>query len=436
MPTLNGMTGSVKRRAVDVGMLAAVVAASLVLTWAWARLGDYPADGGPPISDFLAGNLVGFFHHEPAMGSFALLLRLPFAAVGFLASATPLNVYLYGSVPCVLSVGLLGAWLARLARSRGTGMVGQLAIVAVCLVNPLVRDALAVGHPEELLTASLAVGALVAAHARRELPAAVLLGLALASKQWSIVFVLPVLLLAARRGRTLLIAVAVAGAVSVPLFVGSPAHFVDTQIGLVHLQFLSPAAESWLYPLAPSVRVPITLDGQPASVSLARLSPTVVGLLHPLILALAALLAADLWRRTRGRPSVGEVFAVTALILILRCTLDTETMPYYHVPLLLTVLAWDAADGRRIPTRALAVTGLSYVLDRLSLDASPATWSAWYGVVTVVGAVLLVGVLRGRGPPVANGVRRSTRTAAARRSDASPRAGSSGGAGRRYEEQC
>ncbi len=373
-----------------------VLTVSVVLTWAWGALGDYPTDAGPPISDFLRGDYGGFFGHEPAMGSLALLLRLPFAALALIGSPTPRSIYLWGSVPCVVSVGLVGLWLARIAALRGTGRVGRLAIVVVCLVNPLVRNALALGHPEELLTASLAVASLVAACRRQRLAPAILLGLALASKQWSVVFVLPILLLSDSRRRSLLIMTVVACAISLPLFAGSPTDFVHTQIGLVHSQFLEPAAESWLYPVAPSVRVPITLDGHAAFVSVARLSPAVVGMLHPLIVIFSGLLAAVLWRRTRGRPSPDEAFALVALIMLLRCTLDTETMPYYHAPLFLTLLAWDAVGGRRMPTRALGVAGLAYVLDRVSVGLSPATWSACYAVVTLLGAGLLVAVLVGR----------------------------------------
>jgi hypothetical protein len=393
MPTLDEMVRSKRPTGADVLSLVVIVVASVALTWAWGALGDYPNDGGPPIADFLGGHLTAFFHHEPAMGSLALFLRLPFAALAFLGSPTPRTIYLYGCVPCVVSVGLLGMALARVARSQGTGVVGQLAIVAVCLVNPLVRNALALGHPEELLTASLAVGAVVAARERRQLPAAILLGLALATKQWAVVFVLPVLLLGAGRRRTLGVALAVASAVSLPLFAGSPTDFLKTQIGLAHMQFLEPASDSWWYPIAPSVRVPIVLDGHPAVVSLARLSPDVAGLLHPLILGLAALLATALWRRRRGRPSSDEVFALMALILLLRCTLDTETMPYYHAALLLTLLAWDALDGGRIPTRALAASGAAWLLGRVSSSGDPAVFSGCYAAVTLVGAGLLIGLL-------------------------------------------
>ena len=81
---------------------------------------------------------------------------------------------------------------------RGTGRTGQLLIIVVTLLNPLVADALYWGHPEEILTAALATGALLAALEDRPLAAGLLAGLAIASKQWALLTLIPVLLILRR----------------------------------------------------------------------------------------------------------------------------------------------------------------------------------------------------------------------------------------------
>ena len=95
--------------------------------------------------------------------------------------------------------------------------MGALVIVLVALVNPLVVSAAELGHPEELLTASLCVAALVAALEDRSLLTIVLLGFALACKQWALVAVLPVLFALERaRVRVLLGALATAALLTLP----------------------------------------------------------------------------------------------------------------------------------------------------------------------------------------------------------------------------
>jgi hypothetical protein len=375
-------------------LLDGLVAVSALATSVWLALrttglGDYPNDGGPAVDALLHGRAHAFFHANPAMGTLSVYVRVPFAALAYLGHPTAQNLYRWGSVPCVAAVAIAGLWLARVARSRGVGVTGQLAIVAVSLGNPMVGSALALGHPEELLTAALAVCALMAAVEGRTAPAAILLGLALASKQWAVLSILPVLLaLGGGRLRALAMACATAAVLTLPLAIGSPSAFLANQVFLVHQQvYLHPAAHSWLYPLAPEVRI-VGLHG---SVSWPTLSPTVVGLVHPLIIVVAAGLAAAVWVRRRGRPSLDELFTLTALVYLLRCTLDTETMPYFHLPLLLTLLAWDGLHGDRLPLRAIAGAGVGYFLfQRLlggTLDVH--TVSYLYGACTLVLALVL-----------------------------------------------
>ncbi|HEU0318288.1 MAG TPA: glycosyltransferase 87 family protein, partial [Solirubrobacteraceae bacterium] len=381
-------------------LAAAALAASLYVALTATGLGDYPGDAGPAMHALLRGDLHAFATSRPAMGTLALLIRLPFAAVAHLGSPSEASIYRWGAFPCVASMGLLGVWLAGLARERGAGLVGQAAIVAVAIFNPFTQSALALGHPEELLTASLAVGSVVAASRQRSVLAAVLLGLAVATKQWAVIAALPVLVvLEAGRVRALAVAVTLAVVCTLPSVVGAPGAFLANNVALAHEQFLTPSGYSWFFPVAP--RVTHHLAGG-LVVRGARLPAGLVGLLHPLIILTSALLAAQLARLgSRGR-TIDRIFAAVGLAFVLRCTLDTETMPYFYAPLFATLLAWDAMrGGNDLPVLALGGAAIGYALfDRLTpaaIGTGPATWL--YTGVTLAAAGLLVTIMgdaRGR----------------------------------------
>lgn len=367
-------------------------------------LGDYPTDGGPPLADLLHGKLLAFAHARPAMGDLSLLVRTPFAALAYLGGhASALSVYRWGTLPCVLGVAALALWLARLARARGSSRAGQWAIVLVALLNPLVSSAIALGHPEELMTASLVVAALVAALERRTVLAAVLLGLALACKQWSVVAVLPVILAAEQRARlrALLGALATAVLVSLPPAALAPSSYVHDQLFLAGGIRRSPSVWSWLWPLAPETTRHVLVEGSDATVTGHRLPLLVARLVHPLLIGVDLLVAAIVAARQRLPLRRDQAFALLGLVLLLRCTLDTETMPYYHLTLLLDVLAWDALAGLRLPLRGLAGALLAWVLfDRLTPALIGGGASLLYGAITVALALLLARACLRTGAPV------------------------------------
>lgn len=356
--------------------------------------GDYPNDAGPAMTALLHANLHAFASATPAMGELSLYLRLPFAALAYLGSPTEMSIYRWGAVPCVASVALLGVWLARIARSRGTGLVGQVAIVAVALFNPMVHSALLLGHPEELLTTSLAVGAIVSAAQRRVILTTVLLGLAIASKQWAVIAMFPVVaVFPGRRVHVISGAAAIVTAVSLPALLISAPTFLHNQLVLVHEHYLAPAWDSWLFLVSPRVTLPV---GGGLTYTGPHLSSTVVGLLHPLIIVVAIAIGVYVARRVRTHLTLDAWFAAIALAFLLRCALDTETMPYYEAPLFMTLLAWDALQGGRLPLRGLFAAAVSYALfDRLTPTViGPNTASALYGAAALVGCLLLRRALR------------------------------------------
>jgi hypothetical protein len=377
-------------------MALLALALSAYASFAVASLGDYPADGGPALAALLHGNLHAFARARAEMGALSLLMRAPFAALAYLGSPTEAHVYRWGVLPCVASVAVLGLWLAELARRRGTGAPGQWIIVILSLVNPLVYSAITMGHPEELMTASLCVGALVAALERRELLCVVLLGLALACKQWTVVAVLPILFALERgRLRALFGSLLLAAAVTLPEVLGGPASYLHNQLALSHEQELSPSSFSWWWPITPDVTRHLLVEGHAVAFTGHRLSRALGNVMHTLTIAIdgvVALLGARLARLPLRRD---QAFALMAIVLLLRCATDTETMPYYHAALFLDLLAWDALSGARMPLRALAAAAVSYLLFERLVPGAIATSlsSLLYGATALVVLALLARVL-------------------------------------------
>ncbi|HTB71527.1 MAG TPA: glycosyltransferase 87 family protein [Solirubrobacteraceae bacterium] len=380
----------------DAALVAVALLISVHAALAAPMAGDYPGDGGPALAALLHGNLQAFASATPAMGDLSLLIRAPFAALAYVGRPTELEIYRWGVLPCALSVAVLALWLAGIARARGTGVVGQWAIVLVALVNPLVSSAIALGHPEELMTSSLCVGALIVALDGRIVSSAVLLGLALACKQWAVVAVLPVLFALERgRVRALLGALATAAIVTVPEVVGAPMSYLNNQLFLARGEWRVPSTSSWWWPIAPTRVAHVLRDGNTVALTYRRL-PAIADSLHSLIVAVDVLVVAVVARARRLPLRRDDAFALMAIVMLLRCTLDTETMPYFHTALLLDLLAWDALAGERLPLRALAGAAVSYVLfERLSAGPIEAS-SLAYAAATVVALLLFVRTLVAR----------------------------------------
>ena len=87
-------------------------------------------------------------------------------------------------------------------------------------INPITLDALHMGHPEEVLGGALALLAVVWAARARSMLAAVALGLAIGTKQWALLAVLPALLVAPADSRRRI--AAVAAAIGIVLALSAP----------------------------------------------------------------------------------------------------------------------------------------------------------------------------------------------------------------------
>ncbi|HWM12149.1 MAG TPA: glycosyltransferase 87 family protein [Solirubrobacteraceae bacterium] len=360
----------------------AVVAVTLVSLRAGASMEaglDYFSDASAAIDAIVRRDLDDFFANQPLMGGFSLLLRAPFVAAVFHSSLE--TVYFAGALPCLLATVVLGLALARVAAERGQPALVQGLVAGLATINPITFRALHWGHPEELLGAALCVGAVLAALRERELLAGVLLGLAIATKQWALIAVLPVLLAApARRLPLLAIAGGLVALFYLPALVADSARFGEAGQAVAGQDGAGASTTPW------SLWWPIAEIGD-SPLGERYMAPGWVGTLsHPLIVLLPIPLAALLWRRRDRRPD--DALLLLALLFLLRCLLDNWNNDYYHAPFFVSLLAWETLRRPGVPYLSLIVAillGLSFWPEQTrvfadSLDAAPllfAVYVAW-----------------------------------------------------------
>lgn len=371
-------------------VLAAVLASRPGTFW------DYPTDAGPALAAIAHGSVTGFFSHQPAMGPLSLYLRAPFVAIATALNDRPAGAYRWGCLPCLFAVAGVALWLAQTARRNGAGRLAMALIVVVSLVNPLVSDALYWGHPEELLTASLAIGAILAAGEGRAPLTAVLAGLAIASKQWAVLILVPaILLLEKDRIRVLALSGAVAMLAWLPMIVGNLVAFRHALRYVSHPQPVV-TLYTWLYPFSPRGSVTVTnIFGDSRTFDAHQLLGVEATLARPLITLLGVAIPLLVWWRGSRRASVEQMLLASALVLVCRCALDPGSMAYYHFPLLLILLAYDAVAGRRVPIAGLLGVAVSFVvLDRFPAYLGMGVANDLYIAATVTAFAVIAARLR------------------------------------------
>ena len=343
-------------------------------TWYRGHVGDYHQETAPAVNALASGHFWGAVEHQSNIGPFSILLRAPIVAVAHRFGGGELLSYRAGSVPCVAAATLLGValakWLPASSRSR---VIGSL-IVLLAVATPAAADALDLGHPEEILGASLSVGAVVACLQGRNALAAVLLGLALSTKQWALLAIGPVMLAAGRTywWRVSAGAAAITALLLLPLLLSDHQRFeaATREAASAPTKALS---QSWWYLLDRSLPAWLPQYTKPA-----------------IVLSAVPLTLLVYWRRT----GVGRALPLMALLFLIRCVFDPQTQYYYHLPLLLTLLAWDVQKRRRMPYTTLAAIAALIVTN--SYLASPSglyTASVFYFCWTLTLAAYLVVVL-------------------------------------------
>jgi hypothetical protein len=363
---------------------------------------DYPGSAldvnrtGDAVQALSDGDFKKFFATQPAIGPGSVIARAPFAALAGIGhdlaplparfhGAAPLiqprdvfrsqlRLYRFGVFPCLLALVVLAAAAAAAVGRRGRPLWLQLLVAALVLGLPLWDDALRRGHPECFLMTALVIGALLAAVDGHALWAAVLLGLALATKQWALL-ALPAVLLAVDRKvvvRTLIVTVGVALILWIPMVIGNTNRFVDgltspatTAHGLV-------SEESIWFQIAPRDDRRIFDGVEYLTIAHRELPRAVERASHPLIVLLAGLLAALVWRRQGRRLDARATFQLAALTLLLRCLFDPVTNDYYYLPFLAALALSEGLSASGLPILALLATAA--FLPHFGLDVAASNW--------------------------------------------------------------
>lgn len=330
-----------------------------LMGFAWT---DYDTEASGAMKSLIAGDVWNFFAQLPAYGG-SLVLRAPFAGITALLGGGELAVFRAVSIPCLLAGAVLGIVLVRRMEARGRTNGARAIVLALCVANPMTLRALEIGHPEELLCAVLAIGAVLAAVDGRAILAALLLGLAIATKAWAVLAIGPVLLaLPARRVLALGIAGTVTLAVLAPIMLAQPTPTGMAAASSVTGTIFVPWQLFWF--LGESGHVVFGGNGLPKPdgyrVPPEWLSP----LTHPFIAFLVVPLSLAYARVRRAAQRLGseEVLLLLALLFLLRCILDPWNVVYYELPFLLALLAWEGlCRPERPPVLSLAATAIVWV---------------------------------------------------------------------------
>lgn len=301
-----------------------------------------------------------------------------------------LAVYRMVALPCLLAAAVLGVWLVARIRAEGRSLLNRAVVLGLCIASPLTLQALEIGHPEELLGACMCIAAVLLANRNRMVPAALILGLAIANKEWALLAIGPVLLAlpAKRRLLCLMIAGATSVVVLAPLALVSSGGFISGTQAIANApsSIFQPWQVWWF--LGHHGALVHGLFGSPKVGY--RIAPSWVGgISHPLILLVGAAVTASLWLSRRRRASstalLGERDALLALalLLLMRCVLDTWDTEYYLLPCVFTLLTWEARrPSDRPPVLALSSTLLVWLTFQwapahVSADAEAALFLAW-----------------------------------------------------------
>lgn len=323
-----------------VAVIGSVCAAGMLVLviYAWRGsppgVNDFYREALPAYHALFHGHVLGFIRAAPAyVGS--LVLRAPFALIASAAGADRRGVYVATSLPCLLVAPIFGAWLAAQSRpAAGAGLTSRVSPIVLCAVNPIVVICLILGHPEDVLGATLCAAALVLATRGSPGWCGVMLGLALINKSWALVAV-PVVLAAMPSGRrrALLTVAVTAGSVLVPVLlarqsaasVGGAATSLGGTVGTI---FLAPQLLWWF--------------GRHA---------WIVQQSHYLIVIVATGSSLLWWAIRRTRPAAdrtAEAALLLAFVLLLRGALDPLDVVYYYIPFLFALMLYEAGQPPRL----------------------------------------------------------------------------------------
>jgi hypothetical protein len=348
--------------------------------------GDYVTGGAvagdnaaPAINALIHGHLSAVAGVQPFMGLTSILLRSPLAAAATLLGGSDRLIYAAGALICLVPAALLVLWPTS-SRRAPRELCFAAAAGALLLFSPAARNAIQAGHPEETLAGALATAAVLAAMRQRRWAAALLLGCAIGTKQWTVIAVLPVLV-ALRTGR--LPALALAGGLAallnglLPLL--DPGAFRQAAHVVGGTRTANSVSAWW--PVSSALSWPAGRLPAPT----ARALPLGLTRSAALELSLGAALAVVACATLRRRAQKVNPLALLAFLAVVRCALDPGNLHYYYMAVLVPVAVLEVLSLRRAPV----LTALTAAILDLSVGAAillaPAVRD---GVVTTCGLVL------------------------------------------------
>ncbi|MCW3050642.1 MAG: hypothetical protein JWO74_4926 [Solirubrobacterales bacterium] len=347
--------------AATAGVVLLVLLALTTAEWT-----DFENEAQPAFQALRGGDLHGFLGNSPAYAG-SLALRAPFALMANLWDGGTLALFRLVAIPCVAVVAALSVVLWSRSRGRAGGRLTPWIVLAACLANPLLIDALQMGHAEDLLGAALCLGAVLSAGAGRPALAGVLLGLAVANKPWAVVAVGPVLVtLRAGHVRALASAAVAAAVVLAPFVLGGG---LATTTAVAHSSGgIFKPWQIWWFTGEHGYALAQTLGPRPGW----RIAPDwVARWSHPIVVLAPALLCLAALRPLRRR-RWEDGLLLLALCFLLRGLLDVWNTSYYALPLVLALVAWEAHVRSGPPLLAIGVTAMAWLtMARLPGSVSP-----------------------------------------------------------------
>jgi hypothetical protein len=356
----------VARLIVPIGLIliaAGLISAGTPLGVDYANVSNIGENvAGPSVEALARGDLHAFFAEQPIMGAVSLVLRAPFVALADAIGGGLLMEYRLGAFPCVVALGLLAWALANRIEGEDRWPV-RLLVGGLVVGGPLTFKALFWGHPEELLAVALSVGAVLVA-GRRPAIAAVMLGFAIATKQWAILAIVPVLVAAAPvyRFRVLLGAGVVAALWFAPMAIGDFERFwAQNEANSATGPGVTPSSIWWAF----GDVVGTTNGIKGGEVPVYALPPIYSKISEPLAIV-ATLGLSGLFFLRRRSFGMADALTLLALVMLVRCMLDPLAISYHHLPFYVALAASEVVRTRAVPVLTLITGGVLYLTSELA----------------------------------------------------------------------